>query len=153
MSPKIAGALVGFFILVLIARQSFEPETADPNSGPISVNWTLLYKLDYETGKAPDDLKKLHGKRVRIPGYVVPLSDNFRILQDFLLVPDAQSCVHVPPPPPNLIVQSKMIQPIPSERVYNPAWITGILRIEKAESKYGSAGFQMDVEKLEKYVY
>lgn len=117
------------------------------------VKWEELYKLDYETGKAPDSLKAFDGKRVKIAGFVVPLSDNYTELTEFLLVPDAQSCVHVPPPPPNLIVQSKLREAIPSNQVFNPAWITGILRIEKTESQYGAAGFQMDVEKLEEYVY
>ena len=41
----------------------------------ISIDWRVLAGLDYTNGKASDSLKKLEGKLVRIPGFVVPLVD------------------------------------------------------------------------------
>ncbi len=142
------GLAVGFFVL-----SNQEKSAKIPSKPPVEVKWEQLYTLDYKTGKAPKELKVYDGKRVKIAGFVVPLSDNYSVVDEFLLVPDAQSCIHVPPPPPNMIVQSKLATPLSSDKVFNPAWITGILKIEKADSQYGAAGFQMVVEKLEEYVY
>ena len=153
MNWKWVGIATG--ILAGIAYLGFfsQPSGSDPSEKAVEVEWEQLYTLDYRTGEAPAELKAFHGKRVKIAGFVVPLSDNYSVLDEFLLVPDAQSCVHVPPPPPNLIVQSRLEKPLPASKVFNPAWITGILKIEMTESQYGSAGFQMVVEKLEEYVY
>jgi hypothetical protein len=120
---------------------------------PIEIKWETLYEYDYETGKGPDELMKAHGKIVKIPGFVVPLSDNYQELQDLLLVPDAQSCIHVPPPPPNLIVTVKLAELLPGEEVANPAWITGKFLIEKTESEHGGSAYKIVDGILEKYEY
>ncbi len=153
------GLAMGFFVLSnkeQAAQVASEPIVV---SQPVVVNgtaelkWEHLLTLDYETGTASDELKIYDGKRVKIGGFVVPLSDNFSVLDEFLLVPDGQSCIHIPPPPPNLIVQSTLVTPLSIDEVFNPAWITGILKIEQTESQYGSAAFKMVVEKMEEYVY
>ena len=165
----IAGVCVGLAIgyFVLSNQEETERVVSEPvvvsqpvvMSQPVVVNgtaelkWEHLLTLDYKTGTAPDELKMYDGKRVKIGGFVVPLSDDFSMLDEFLLVPDAQSCIHIPPPPPNLIVQSTLETPLSIDDVFNPAWITGILKIEQTESQYGSAGFKMVVEKMEEYVY
>ena len=41
------------------------------------------------------------GKRVRIPGYIVPIGFDGVGVKEFLLVPYVGACIHVPPPPPN----------------------------------------------------
>lgn len=129
---------------------SIEAQLEDPKKIP-RVKWKTLYSYDYKTGETPDELKKLDGKLVRMPGFVVPLVDEFTKLEEFLLVPDAQSCVHVPPPPPNLIVYVTLRETIPVEETFNPAWITGILTIEESKSQFGSASFKMDGIKLEEF--
>lgn len=146
----ILGVIAAAFCLEFLFSSLTKPKTKEK---PVEVKWEQLYKLNYETGEYPEELKVLNGKRVKIAGFVVPLSDNYSVFDEFLVVPDAQSCVHSPPPPPNLIIQSKMVTPLSSDKVFNPAWVTGILKIEKVESKFGAAGYQMKVEKLEEYVY
>ena len=44
------------------------------------------------------------GKRVKIPGFVVPLEGTAELTTEFLLVPFFGACIHVPPPPSNQIV-------------------------------------------------
>jgi hypothetical protein len=100
------------------------------DAGITEVKWEDLYKLDYKTGKMPDSLKKLHKTKIKIPGFIVPLSDDLSALKEFLLVPNAQACIHVPPPPPNLIVYSVLDKALPIEKVSNPSWIIGTLLIE-----------------------
>lgn len=118
-----------------------------------SITWEDLYKLDYKTGKAPDSLKKLHKTKVKIPGFIVPLSDDLSALKDFLLVPNAQACIHVPPPPPNLIVYVILDKALPIEKVANPSWIEGTLLIETTQSEYGAASYKMLADKMVEYKF
>lgn len=149
----IVSLAIGLFVLSNQEKTASVVSKPVVVSQPVEVKWEQLYTLDYKTGTAPKELKVYDGKRVKIAGFVVPLSDQYSVLDEFLLVPDAQSCIHIPPPPPNLIVQSKLETPLSLDKVFNPAWITGILKIEETESEYGSAGFKMVVEKMEEYVY
>ena len=117
------------------------------------LDWKLLNQFDYKTGKGPEELMKLDGEIVRIPGFVVPLSDDYSKLDEFLIVPDGQACIHVPPPPPNLILAAKMRKQISAHDVPNPAWITGRFTIEESKSDFGGAAYKMDVMRLKEYVY
>ena len=45
-------------------------------------------------------VKDLHGKQVRLPGYILPLEMSGLKVTEFLLVPYVGACIHVPPPPP-----------------------------------------------------
>lgn len=155
--------LLSVFIVVLIigVTQAFFSGTTTseesamaekPKDIPV-VDWKLLYKLDYKTGAAPDEVKNLNKQWARIPGFIVPLSDSATILDEFLLVPDEQSCVHVPPPPPNLIVHVKLKKPISAKEIPRPAWVTGILRIETTKSIHGPSAYKMTATKVEQFKY
>jgi hypothetical protein len=117
------------------------------------VTWEMLHKLNYETGEVPDDLKKFDGKKVKIAGFIVPLSDEVDTLDNFLLVPNPQACIHVPPPPPNLIVNVELKKPVPMDSVSNPSWIEGTLMIQTTEHAYGKASFYFIADKIEEYLF
>ena len=97
----------------------------------------------------PKILADLDKKKVKMAGYIVPLTDNFEILDEFLLVPTPQACVHVPAPPPNLIVHVKLKKALPVEKVSNPSWILGPLQIRTTENLYGESAYQMVADRLE----
>lgn len=46
----------------------------------------------------------LDGQLVRLPGFVLPLTDNGAAGDEFLLVPYVGACILTPPPPPNQMV-------------------------------------------------
>ena len=117
------------------------------------ISWNTLYKYDYNTNEGPADLMALDGQLVKIPGYVVPLSDNYSELDEFLLVPDGQACIHVPPPPPNLIVAVNLRQALPMEEVSNPSWVYGIFRIEETYSVHGGSSYTMDAVQVKEFVW
>ncbi|MBC87013.1 MAG: hypothetical protein CL677_07515 [Bdellovibrionaceae bacterium] len=117
------------------------------------VTWKMMYRLDYETGEGPDELMKMDGKVVKIPGYIVPLTDEYSVVEEFLLVPDSQSCVHVPPPPPNLIVMVNLSEPVSAEQTWGPRWVVGVFSIENSESEYGGSAFRLNGVKVVKYEY
>lgn len=142
-----SAVLTWFFIPTHVKDLSQPTEPAKAQK----VGWELLEQLNYKTGYAPPPVQELHGKRVRIPGFIVPLSDRLSVLKEFLLVPDPQACIHVPPPPPNLIVYVKLRKAIPYRNAFNPAWVTGNIRIFTTESQFGSASWHMLALKVERY--
>jgi hypothetical protein len=109
------------------------------------IDWRVLGGLDYIEGTTSDSLKKLDGKVVRIPGFVVPLDDFMEEGAEFLLVPYYGACVHTPPPPPNQIVfvtmQGKKSVKL---NLFDAVWLEGRLKVATVESPYGAVGFQLE---------
>ncbi len=142
-----AAVLTWYFIPSDLKKVVSNPQPARPQT----VSWHSLQLLDYKTGTAPPPVQALHGKRVRVPGFVVPLLDNITVLKEFLLVPDPQACIHVPPPPPNLIVYVKLRKAISYRNAFNPAWVDGIIYILDTQSQFGTASWRMDGIKIFPY--
>ena len=118
----------------------------------ISIDWRVLAGLDYTNGKASDSLKKLEGKLVRIPGFVVPLDDFQEDGAEFLLVPYYGACVHTPPPPPNQIVMVAMEgRKSVKLSLFDAVWMSGRLKIQSVESPYGTVGYTLEGMKVEPY--
>jgi hypothetical protein len=124
---------------------------ANPAKVP-SVMWEELQQLDLGTGKAPPSLKKLDGTIVRVPGFVIPLEDNDQAVSEFLLVPFPLACIHVPAPPPNLIVHVKMDK---GKKVafdfYAPVWAQGRLKIQTTQNMYTDSSYFMNGILVEPY--
>lgn len=119
---------------------------------PTAIDWQILAGLDYKTGELSETLKKLNGKPVKVPGFMVPLEDFATSVSEFLLVPWFGACVHTPPPPPNQTVYVKMAGGKETKvGWWDPVWVEGTLRIEKVESVYGVAGFQLEATKITPY--
>lgn len=134
-------------------RPSIVVVTADAGEqAPINIDWRVLAGLDYTNGKATDTLKKLEGKTVRIPGFVVPLDDFQEEGAEFLLVPYYGACVHTPPPPPNQIVMVEMSgKKAIKLNLFDAVWMSGTLKIASVESPYGTVGYTLQGLKVEPY--
>ena len=113
--------------------------------------WEDLAELDYKNGTAPKKLLDVSGTRVRIPGFIVPLEDNAKKVGEFLLVPNGQACVHVPPPPPNQMVHVQMEGGKWAEAGPFPVWVEGILNLKDKVHSFGRASFSMTGQKVERY--
>ena len=139
--------------------------------------------LDNEIDKAKADLRKagidigkliakykelqtsivesLNGKSVRIPGYFLPLELSDAKATEFLLVPYIGACIHVPPPPPNQIIQVKTAPQngYQSKNLFEPVWVSGTITAKSlVKDLYlvdGSAdvniGYSMQAFKIEPY--
>ena len=143
--------LSGVFILALVIgamAYQFWSSSGGPVNG-VEVDWRLLGDMDYITGKASSELDALNGKAVKIPGFMVPLEDNQRDVVEFLLVPSAQACIHVPPPPPNQMVYVKMKKGV--EVAMGPIWVYGTLNLVTKKSMYGDASFELIGDFVEPY--
>lgn len=115
------------------------------------VDWRALAELDYITGQAPDSLKSLDEKMVKIPGFMVPLEDNMKAVTTFLLVPSPQACIHVPPPPPNQMVLIEMEASSDTKIQYGPIWVYGTLHLKSKRHAYGESSFQLTGKAVEPY--
>ena len=137
-------ALPAFAPFPALGAQARPVAPATP-AAAVNVDWRILAGLDYENGRASDTLRKLDGKLVRVPGFVVPLDDAMEEGAEFLLVPYYGACVHTPPPPPN---QMAFVQMAGRRSVrlnlFDAVWMEGTLRIKNVDSPYGQVGFEIE---------
>lgn len=122
------------------------------DSAPQTVGWSLLKTLTSTTaGNSP--VRQLQGKRVSIPGFMVPLEDDAQQVTEFLLVPYAGACIHVPPPPPNQMVYVTLIHNGKAKMSFTePIVVTGTLKISTVKSPYGDVSYNLDGEAVKPYV-
>ena len=60
-------------------------------------------------------VSELNGINIRLTGFMVPLDVDFgeaETVTEFVLVPSAGMCMHVPPPPPNQMLMVRFDRPI-----------------------------------------
>ena len=125
---------------------------AMPTPGVTVIDWRLLGQLDYVSGIPTDTLRRLDGKKVRIPGFIVPLDDADDQGAEFLLVPYYGACVHTPPPPPNQMAFVTMTDGKAVKlALFDAIWMEGTLRITNYESPYGSVGYTIEGVSMRPY--
>jgi hypothetical protein len=95
----------------------------------------------------------LQGRRIKIPGFVVPLDwENDARLREFLLVPYFGACIHVPPPPANQIIYVKTDAPLEGIRLMDIVWVYGTISVERNDSgDMGASSYGMKLDKVEPY--
>lgn len=143
-----AKIFVGLIIVVNVWYFGFDA----PYPGKAhELEWMNLLEMNYRTGEVGDSLKAYNGARVKIAGYAVPLGDSFRYVKEFLVVPNGQACIHVPPPPPNQMIHGKLKEEISTQKIRGPIWVYGTLRFERVQSVYGFSTFQLDIDHIEPY--
>lgn len=76
------------------------------------------------------------GRNVRIPGFLVPIEYSAPLIAtEFLLVPVAGACIHLPPPPPNQVVRVSYPKGFEIQTIQYPVWVEGIInsKLESAD--------------------
>lgn len=147
--------------LPILSWEALIPKGAPPPPPPMAFHdlTQLADLLAAESGPAAVQqspaapvVEALHGRRVRIPGYVVPLDmDESGRVREFLLVPWFGACIHVPPPPSNQIVHVHTATPLQLDALWQPFWISGELRVEASSSELAEAGYRMQAERIRPY--
>ncbi|MCE2901830.1 MAG: DUF3299 domain-containing protein [Gemmatimonas sp.] len=127
------------------------PPDEAPDPTILTVDWRLLGLLDYRSTSVPPELARLKGRRVRIPGFIVPLEDFQERAKEFLLVPYFGACVHTPPPPPNQMVFVKLAGGPKSLALFDPVWVEGLLEVQRVNSPYGAVSFTMTGQRIVPY--
>lgn len=96
-------------------------------------------------------VRAMEGRKVKLPGYLVPLDEVKKGIIEFLLVPYFGACVHTPPPPANQIVHVKSATPVRGLRTMSAVWVSGTLHIKRSDSSMGISGYQMDAKSVVEY--
>ena len=92
---------------------------------------------------------ELDGQRIKLPGYLVPLTLEGEKLKDFLMVPYFGACIHVPPPPPNQVVFVSLPEAVAVEDPYGPHWVTGVLHTTASSTDLAEAAYTLSGELVE----
>lgn len=97
-------------------------------------------------------IPEMDGKPIQIPGFIVPLefSDD-QTVTEFFLVPFFGACIHVPPPPPNQVIFVKAPQGLELKALYDPFWISGVLKTSLVENEVATAAYTMQLQSYELY--
>ena len=173
------GALL-FFSMVFAGAACAEPEvykTIDWNDlmpdawvKEMTKDMAAVSKLSYlqdssdEAAKAMNNIrKKLDeapivktqlNKKVRIPGYAVPLDAERSDKREFLLVPYFGACIHTPPPPANQIL---LVRPMPQSKIkkmpeaMDVLWVEGELKEGRVNTSQGVSGYLLEAVSIAPY--
>jgi uncharacterized protein len=116
----------------------------------VVVSWSTLKTLNSAQASSP--ARALNDKLIAVPGFMVPLEDDADEVTEFLLVPFAGACIHVPPPPPNQMIFVKLANNQKAKMSFTePIMVTGHLHIATVDSPYGNVSFSMDGDSVRPY--
>ncbi len=99
-------------------------------------------------------VKSQLNKKVRLPGYVVPLDADRAEKREFLLVPYFGACIHTPPPPANQIV---LIRPTAQSKIkklpesMDIVWVEGEIKEGRVATSQGVSGYLLEAISVAPY--
>ena len=95
---------------------------------------------------------EMNDKAIRIPGFIVPIEfDDKQTITQFFLVPFFGACLHLPPPPPNQIILVDYPEGLKIDALYDPFWISGILKTSLIENEIATATYSLKMQYFEEY--
>ncbi len=115
------------------------------------VTFDELSAWPYEDGLKgmPKKIKDLHGKKVLMSGFMLPI-DEVRNIKEFLLVQSLWSCCYGQPPDINGIVRVVMPKGKTTDYFFDPLKIIGTFKVEATSiDNYCVDIYQIEVESLE----
>ncbi len=111
----------------------------------------IMKELEASYKAAPIN-EEVDGKRIKLPGFVVPLEGDGKAISEFLLVPYYGACIHVPPPPANQTVFVSVASGKAEIRnAFDVVWVSGTLSAKSFESDLATAGYQLEAVTVEPY--
>ncbi len=118
------------------------PIHAESNITP----WNVLAQYSPNQSVVPEQIKQLEKKTIVLAGFIVPIivDDSYENVEEFILVPDPLSCIHVPPPSANQMVYVKMKEPIPIDIDYLGVEVSGFLSFPKTKTDFGELFYLLD---------
>jgi hypothetical protein len=108
-----------------------------------------LQKLKDLFDNAPTE-PALAGRKLRLPGFAIPLEQKGDQVREFLLVPYFGACIHTPPPPANQIIHVVASKPV-RLRSMDTVWVNGTMSLQRADTPWGRAGYRLTLDRLEPY--
>ncbi len=103
-------------------------------NGNFKLSWEILSEYDIKNKNPGKNLNKVINKNISIKGYMLPLDYSKKSIKEFLLLPYIPSCYHVPPPPPNMIINVKVNKKRGIKISYYPVKVSGKLNVTKLKT-------------------
>ncbi len=132
--------------MAAMSKLSYLQDSSDEATKAMSA---IRKKLD----EAPIVKTQLN-KKVRIPGYAVPLDADRSDKREFLLVPYFGACIHTPPPPANQIV---LVRPTAQSKIkkmpesMDVLWVEGELKEGRVSTGQGVSGYLLEAVSIAPY--
>ena len=101
-------------------------------------------------------VSELNGVNIRLTGFMVPLDVDFgeaETVTEFVLVPSAGMCMHVPPPPPNQMLMVRFKKPVRIRHMYQPIGINGVVKIDEPNDEAFGSIYNVTGEIVEDVTY
>lgn len=105
----------------------------------------LFERLKRELELAPSN-PAVHGTRIRLSGFVIPLKTEGDAIREFLLVPFFGSCIHTPPPAASQMVIVKSNSLLRGLRLMTRVAAHGVIFRKRTRTDWGTAGYEMQAE-------
>jgi uncharacterized protein len=86
---------------------------------------------------------------VQLTGFLLPVEQDGDFVTEFMLVPWAGACSHMPAPPPNQLVHVFPATPFRLDRIYQPVTVTAALRPDMDVAQF----YMIDGPKVLDYGY
>lgn len=109
-------------------------------------SWRPVY--DANASKLND---ALNGAYIKMPGFIIPIDQTSNGVTSFVLVPYVGACIHTPPPPPNQLVFVTTDTPWPSDDLWDPVWVSGMMRHESQSTEIADTGYALAAYEMEPY--
>lgn len=162
MERKIIPVLAAFGLILAAAasaNEAREVEWMDLMPAEEATAWERASESIDHSGYASaeefqswETVGELDGKKIRIPGFVVPVeTDGGGRLKTFFLVPYFGACIHVPPPPANQIIYGRLEKPIEMVNIWDAFYMEGTLQIEEISNETADSAYTMAVDSLKPY--
>lgn len=137
------------------------PADWDPMAAFKGLNIAELQDNDPKAQEALDSMRKAWndapvnpeytGKKVRIPGFAIPIEQSEKGVDELLLVPYFGACIHTPPPPANQIIHVKLSEPQPAVGAMQAYWVWGELTATKFSSELGDSAYLLNATGIQPY--
>ena len=88
------------------------------------------------------------GKKIRIPGFIVPLEGEDQTITEFFIVPFFGACLHMPPPPPNQIIHVQYETGVELENLYDAFWFEGTLSAKLISNDLGASAYALNIKSV-----
>jgi hypothetical protein len=111
---------------------------------------TLQRRMQTAWNSAPIN-QALDGRAVRTAGYVVPIDESRDGVREFLLVPYFGSCIHIPPPPANQIIDVSSPKPVKWLHSMDAVWVSGVLSVARAHHDMGDSSYALKADAVDLY--
>jgi hypothetical protein len=163
---KLTITIMSFIALMTAHAQAQEKNTAatlmawddliPPAERLIIDAWQQQTNLSPEFAtQLPDNIgkvrKDLDGKKIKIPGFVIPLEGDEQTISEMLLVPYFGACFHVPPPPANQIIYVTFDKPVEIKELWDVVYVIGEIKTQTVVNQYAEVGYVMDGFAIEAY--